>query len=320
MTTQVRRKAIEYTCEDCGKTFQSGRRRSGPLYCASCVEERRKVGLGPRQTAPEGRAGHVVVGGARYKVLIYPAEEGGFWGKAPQFPGCFSQGGSEEELRANLEDAVAAVIEASGVQFEDQIRLSVEEFVQEAPRWHAKYLAHNPGVPALEEAIGESRARGYLDRSDLKGVVLWGGNPYGMWGKIDRRNSDERIARCSSEAIELLADPEAALERITGIHGLGASFGSKALAFLSPQTCPILDSVIDKGCLIWADNWTHRYADLAALCGHIAARQPGPNPARPKGAWYVRDAEMALFQFAWRGPGEPGRYIVGKLPLGGADP
>ena len=282
------------------------------------VVERLDADPGPHRTTEEGRLALVTVAGVPHKVHIHATDEG-FWGKALGLLGCVSQGGSEEKLLSNLKDAIESVLETADVHTGAETRLTVEEFALESYLWHEQYLADNPQVPVLEEAIGKSRKRGYLDRTDLREVVTWGGNPYGMWGKIDKRNDDSRIARCTADAIAALNDPETALERITRIHGLGVSFGSKALAFLSPETCPVFDSVIDKGCLIWAENWTHRYGDLAALCRNIAALQRRPNPHRPGGDWLVRDIEMAMFQFAWRAAGEPGRYIVGALPLGGME-
>lgn len=40
---------IMYNCEDCGREFASGRRRSGPKLCKDCIEKRRREGRGPRQ-------------------------------------------------------------------------------------------------------------------------------------------------------------------------------------------------------------------------------------------------------------------------------
>ena len=40
------------------------------------------------------------------KVLLHSAEEGGFWAEVPALPGCFSQGETVEELRANVREAI----------------------------------------------------------------------------------------------------------------------------------------------------------------------------------------------------------------------
>ena len=40
------------------------------------------------------------------KAVIHAAEEGGYWAEVPAFPGCFSQGETMEELRANIRKAI----------------------------------------------------------------------------------------------------------------------------------------------------------------------------------------------------------------------
>jgi predicted RNase H-like HicB family nuclease len=55
-----------------------------------------------------------------YTVLIYanePDEPPGFWATVPELPGCFTHGGSIEEIRENVKDAIDAWfegLEASG--------------------------------------------------------------------------------------------------------------------------------------------------------------------------------------------------------------
>ena len=38
----------------------------------------------------------------KLKVVIHPAEEGGFWAEVPAIAGCATQGETTEELLANL--------------------------------------------------------------------------------------------------------------------------------------------------------------------------------------------------------------------------
>jgi predicted RNase H-like HicB family nuclease len=45
-----------------------------------------------------------------YTVLVYKAEEGGFWAEVPSLPGCFSQGETVEETMINVKEAVEAHI------------------------------------------------------------------------------------------------------------------------------------------------------------------------------------------------------------------
>jgi predicted RNase H-like HicB family nuclease len=40
------------------------------------------------------------------KVLIHKAEEGGYWAEVPALPGCVSQGGTLDDLRTNVREAI----------------------------------------------------------------------------------------------------------------------------------------------------------------------------------------------------------------------
>jgi predicted RNase H-like HicB family nuclease len=42
----------------------------------------------------------------KIRVVIHPAEEGGFWAEVPALPGCSTQGESMDELMANLREAI----------------------------------------------------------------------------------------------------------------------------------------------------------------------------------------------------------------------
>lgn len=42
----------------------------------------------------------------KIKVIVHPAEEGGFWAEVPAIPGCATQGETFEELLQNLDEAV----------------------------------------------------------------------------------------------------------------------------------------------------------------------------------------------------------------------
>ena len=46
----------------------------------------------------------------KLKVVIHPAEEGGFWAEVPAISGCATQGETMEELLTNLYEAVDACI------------------------------------------------------------------------------------------------------------------------------------------------------------------------------------------------------------------
>jgi predicted RNase H-like HicB family nuclease len=42
----------------------------------------------------------------KLKVVVHPAEEGGFWAEAPALPGCVTQGESLEEVKDNMREAI----------------------------------------------------------------------------------------------------------------------------------------------------------------------------------------------------------------------
>mgnify|MGYP001049921692 CR=1 FL=1 len=45
-----------------------------------------------------------------YTVIIYEAEEGGYWTKVPALPGCGSQGETIDEAIANTKEAIESYI------------------------------------------------------------------------------------------------------------------------------------------------------------------------------------------------------------------
>lgn len=49
----------------------------------------------------------------RVVAILHEAEEGGYWAEVPALPGCYSQGESLEELKANLKEAVELMLETS---------------------------------------------------------------------------------------------------------------------------------------------------------------------------------------------------------------
>ena len=61
----------------------------------------------------------------KLKVLVHPAEEGGFWGEVPALPGCVSQGETLEELRVNIREAIEGWLmvddDATAITADDQV-------------------------------------------------------------------------------------------------------------------------------------------------------------------------------------------------------
>jgi predicted RNase H-like HicB family nuclease len=46
-----------------------------------------------------------------YAVIIHQDPDGGFWAEVPALPGCYSQGETVDELKRNIREAIAGVIE-----------------------------------------------------------------------------------------------------------------------------------------------------------------------------------------------------------------
>jgi predicted RNase H-like HicB family nuclease len=47
-----------------------------------------------------------------FAVVIHEDLEGGFWGEVPALPGCYSQGETIDELKGNIREAIAGVLQA----------------------------------------------------------------------------------------------------------------------------------------------------------------------------------------------------------------
>ena len=46
-----------------------------------------------------------------YAVVIHEDPDGGFWAEVPALPGCYSQGETLEELKHDIREAIAGVLE-----------------------------------------------------------------------------------------------------------------------------------------------------------------------------------------------------------------
>ncbi len=49
----------------------------------------------------------------KWKVIVHPAEEGGFWAEVPALPGCVSEGETLDEVMANIREAAEGWIEVA---------------------------------------------------------------------------------------------------------------------------------------------------------------------------------------------------------------
>ena len=45
-------------------------------------------------------------------VLVYHAAEGGYWAEIPEYPGCYTQGETMDELQENVREAVQCYFDA----------------------------------------------------------------------------------------------------------------------------------------------------------------------------------------------------------------
>lgn len=48
----------------------------------------------------------------QYTVIVFKAEEGGYWAKVPALPGCYSQGETLEESVKNIQEAIESHLAA----------------------------------------------------------------------------------------------------------------------------------------------------------------------------------------------------------------
>ena len=51
-----------------------------------------------------------------FAIVIHQEPEGGFWAEVPALPGCYSQGETIDELKANVREAIEGVLEVQGAQ------------------------------------------------------------------------------------------------------------------------------------------------------------------------------------------------------------
>lgn len=54
-----------------------------------------------------------IIRAMKLKVLIHPAEEGGFWAEAPALPGCVSEGDTLDEALDNIREAALGWLEVA---------------------------------------------------------------------------------------------------------------------------------------------------------------------------------------------------------------
>jgi len=63
----------------------------------------------------------------KLKVVVHPAEEGGYWAEVPALPGCISEGDTWEETLANIREAAEVWLEVSAERANSDAEAQVVE-------------------------------------------------------------------------------------------------------------------------------------------------------------------------------------------------
>jgi predicted RNase H-like HicB family nuclease len=63
----------------------------------------------------------------KLKVLVHPADEGGYWAEVPALPGCVSEGDTWDEMLANIREAAEGWLEVSAEQADTDAGAQVVE-------------------------------------------------------------------------------------------------------------------------------------------------------------------------------------------------
>ncbi len=225
-------------------------------------------------------------------------------------------------------------------------RTSIEEFILQAPEWRDKYVEGNVcafkveafvqrnwGSPCLESRMCRGSFRRVEDiieklkgkndaikpEDDMEIVYRWGGG-FGpmLFAKIMNNNPIDEIRNQTNAAFSALKEghPVRAMELFRSLKGVSYPFGSKVLAMRSPWNAPIWDNIAQTTLSEFTigGKRVRSYEQFIVFCEHIAdgLRERGIDPPRGE-RWYLRDIEMALFQFGWDNGKFNGR-ITGELP------
>lgn len=86
----------------------------------------------------------------RLNVEIHRAEEGGFWARIKELPGCVTQGEDFFDLVAMINDAVCAYFEVP-----KNLRKSLGRYVPEIPEGARKIVEERARHQKIEEAVRE---------------------------------------------------------------------------------------------------------------------------------------------------------------------
>ena len=228
---------------------------------------------------------------------------------------------------------------------DDLNRKPIEDFIREVPAWRAKYVGGNMCVFKVEAFLQRDWKNPYLDEpsckenhrrveelieklkrrddliqpeDDIEIVYRWGGGRGpGLFRRIVNSNSTDDVRKRMRAAFSALGEecPVEALEQIKSLKGGGDSFGTKVLAMRSPRNAPIWDEIAKASLKEFkiGGKKVKSYEQFIAFCNHVADELKRLGKPAPRGErWYLRDIEMALFQFGWDNDKFKGR-ITGEL-------
>jgi len=184
------------------------------------------------------------------------------------------------------------------------IKMTIAQFVNVLPQWHAKYGDWQQGLRELTEKLEKtiplkSNNLGYLDMNDLVDIAEWGGNQYDRKGKLQANNTNGDIRKKTREAIQYLNKDNwySALQSLNEIHSWGLAYSTKTLRFIRPQDYPAFDSLLRSGIKVLSLKRTAAsYGQFITLCSQIRKGAPASGP-RSDHSWWLADVEMALFAF-----------------------
>ena len=229
---------------------------------------------------------------------------------------------------------------------DDVNRKPIEDFIREVPAWRDKYVEGNVcafkveafvqrnwGSPCLESRLCRGSFRRVEDiieklkgknnaikpEDDMEIVYRWGGGRGpNLFAQIKKNNPLHEIQKQIKLVFGMLGEgrPAGALEELKRLKYCSDAFGSKVLAMRSPWNAPIWDNIAQH-CLREfriSGKKVRSYEQFIRFCEHVADELKRLSIPAPRGErWYLRDIEMALFQFGWDNGKFNGR-ITGELP------
>jgi predicted RNase H-like HicB family nuclease len=85
----------------------------------------------------------------KIKVVIHPAEEGGFWAEVPALKGCYSEGDTIEDALANIREAATGWLE-----------VAAEQTQATAPAQLAEMKPSVPTIAKIDRALKRAEREG----------------------------------------------------------------------------------------------------------------------------------------------------------------